>query len=158
GDILLNDWAGHDLDAHVGDRVEMDYYVTGEFGRIETRTASFTLRGIVPMNDLVADPGFVPQVKGVTDTRHMADCDPPCPVDLKRIRDRDEAYWDRYRTAPKAFVCLTDGQKLWTAAEERFGRLTSIRLEPLAGQSAAQLASTFEPQFLAALKPEEFGV
>ena len=36
----------------------------------------------------------------------MTSWDPPFPVDLARIRPRDEAYWDAYRGAPKAFVSL----------------------------------------------------
>ena len=34
----------------------------------------------------------------------MGDWDPPFPVDLKKVRPEDEAYWEQYRGAPKAFV------------------------------------------------------
>src|SRR5581483_3379870 len=41
------------------------------------------------------------------------------------IRPKDEEYWKQYRTTPKAFIRLEDGQKLWRS---RFGSLTSIRI------------------------------
>src|SRR5262249_4853730 len=72
GEILLNDWAAGSLGAKIGDRIELDYYVTADSGWLATRTAAFTLRGIVPLQGAAADPGFVPQMKGITDTRHMS--------------------------------------------------------------------------------------
>ena len=49
---------------------------------------------------------------------------PPFPVDLSRVRPKDEAYWDQWRAAPKAFVPLEIGQRLWGS---RFGDVSSIR-------------------------------
>src|SRR5262249_13865181 len=45
--------------------------------------------------------------------------------DLKRVREKDEDYWRKYRTTPKAFIPLSVGQKLWSS---RYGKLTSIRV------------------------------
>ena len=72
----------------------------------------------------------------------MRTWDPPFPLDLRRIRPADEAYWDRYRATPKAFVTLAGGQALW---QSRFGRLTSVRVahpRALARGRAAEAAST----------------
>ena len=55
---------------------------------------------------------FVPEYQGL-DAVSLADWNPPFPIDLKLIRDQDEAYWKQYRTTPKAFVSLADGQRLW---------------------------------------------
>ncbi|MBC7926575.1 MAG: ABC transporter permease [Bryobacteraceae bacterium] len=46
-------------------------------------------------------------------------------MDLKKIRPQDEAYWDKYRATPKAFIRLAAGQKLWRS---RYGAVTSIRV------------------------------
>ena len=43
----------------------------------------------------------------------MTSWDPPFPVDLEERAPKDEDYWDRYRAAPKAFITLADGQRLW---------------------------------------------
>ncbi len=145
GEILLNEWSAADLGANVGDRISLDYYVTGPFGKFESRTTTFSLRAIVPLAGSAADPGFTPEYKGVTDTKNLADWDPPFPMDLKLIRDKDEAYWDEHRTTPKAFVGLADGRRLWAEDADRFGTLTSIRLTPRdAGTPLAEAATNFD--------------
>ena len=55
----------------------------------------------------------------------MTSWDPPFPVELKRIRPKDEDYWDRWRAAPKAIVPLAEGQRIWGS---RFGQVSSLRL------------------------------
>ncbi len=156
-EILLNSWAAEDLQAKSGDSITMNYYMTGASGTLETRSTTFTLRGILPLEGPVADPGFIPEYKGITDTENLADWNPPFPVDLRLIRDKDEDYWDKHRTTPKAFVSLADGQRLWAEQPERFGRLTSIRLIPPPGKSLLALADEFSRALLGQLDLERMG-
>ncbi|MEK6676172.1 MAG: hypothetical protein AABZ47_11025, partial [Planctomycetota bacterium] len=128
GEIFLNGWAAEELQAKVGDEIEVSYLVTAEFGRLETKSERFRLRGIVILDQGANDPGFTPTYPGVTDTKRISDWDPPFPMDLKKITPRDEEYWDRFRATPKAFISLEDGQRLWASHGERFGRITSLRL------------------------------
>ncbi|MEW6252642.1 MAG: ABC transporter permease [Planctomycetota bacterium] len=130
GEVLLNTWAAADLGAQPGDQVRMTYYVAAPFGRLETRSATFRLRGIVAMSAAATDPALVPEYPGVTDAETLADWEPPFPLDLKRIRPKDEDYWRVYRAAPKAFVSLDDGVRLWAAESAHFGQLTALRLYP----------------------------
>lgn len=131
-EILLNDWAANDLQASAGDSVELSYYVVGEQEPLDTEHHAFTLKGVVRLTGLAADQHLAPNYQGMSDADRMGDWDPPFPVDLSKIRDIDEDYWDRYRTAPKAFVSLETAKKLWTS---RFGQLTAVRIAPAAGQS-----------------------
>ncbi|MEK6797471.1 MAG: ABC transporter permease [Planctomycetota bacterium] len=126
-EMALNEWAAADLNAKLGDTISINFYVSGPMGRIETREAVFRLGGIVALSGWAADPGLIPEYKGVTDAKTLADWNPPFPFDLARIRDQDEKYWDTNRTTPKAFLALAAGQRLWVQDESRFGRLTSIR-------------------------------
>lgn len=128
GSIVLNQWAAEDLQARPGDSVTLTYYITGDAGHLDTRTATFKLEAVVSLEGVVADPDLVPKYEGITDARSLADWNPPFPIDLKLIRDKDEDYWKDYRTTPKAFISLADGQKLWAESGDRFGRLTSIRI------------------------------
>ena len=130
GEIILNQWAADDLHVAPGDRITLEYYVTGALGRLETQRQTFTLHAVVAMTGAAADPGFVPEYPGVTDTDNLADWDPPFPMQLSAIRDKDERYWDEYKTTPKAFITLADGRRLWAEQADRFGTLTSIRLRP----------------------------
>ena len=69
-------------------------------------TAKFRLAGTIPMAGPAADPGLTPEFPGVTDKVSIRDWNPPFPFDNKRIKpgDRNERFWDAYRSAPRAYV------------------------------------------------------
>ena len=102
--IVLNQWAAQDLSARVGDSVELDYFVWKPDGQLHTETAKFHVEHIVPVE--AGDRDLTPEYPGITESRSLRDWDPPFPLDLGRIRPRDEEYWNKYRTTPKAFVPL----------------------------------------------------
>lgn len=129
GEIRLNQWAADDLKAKVGDRVSLEYFLWSDEDGLTTSTAEFTLAGILPMNGEGADPTLVPDYPGISDAADISSWDPPFPVDLKRVRPRDEDYWDKYRAAPKAIISLEDGQRLWGS---RYGKVSSVRLSGVA--------------------------
>jgi hypothetical protein len=124
--LWLNDWAMRDLGAQPGQTVTMEYYVWKEGGRLATESAEFAVRGAVPVAAVNADRALAPAFPGIADSPTLSDWDPPFPVDLNRIRPRDEDYWKNFRTTPKAFLRLADGQKLWGT---RFGKWTALRFE-----------------------------
>ena len=117
-----------DLGARVGDTVELDYFVWKPDGQLHTETSKFQVERIVPVD--AGDRDLTPPYPGITESRSLRDWDPPFPLDLTRIRPRDEEYWNRYRTTPKAFVRLARGRALWGT---RFGSLTSLRIFPASG-------------------------
>ncbi len=158
GEILLNEWAARDLAARRGDRIRLTYYVAGPLGHLPIEDAAFRLRGVVRLEGAAADPGFTPEYPGVTDSDSLADWDPPFPIDLRQIRDKDEAYWDEYRTTPKAFVSLADGQRLWATEADRLGRLTSLRLHPGPGEALETTRAAFERAFLDRVDPAQVGL
>ncbi len=131
--IYLNEWAAKELSAKPGESVTLDYYYWEPSGSLTTRSADFQLAGILPMTGIAIDRDLTPEYPGITEARTIGDWDPPFPIDLKRVGPRDEDYWKRYRTAPKAFIALATGQKLWAS---RFGKLTSIRVENTADAAA----------------------
>ena len=154
-EILLNDWAAKDLQASAGDSVELSYYVVGEQGSLDTARHTFTLKGVVKLTGLAADQYLAPQYKGMSDAERMGDWDPPFPVDLSKIREIDEDYWDRYRGAPKAFVALETAEKLWTS---RFGQLTAVRVAPAAGQSLEEASVQFRQELKRHLNAAAYGL
>ncbi len=125
--IVLNEWAAARLGATRGERVRLDYFVWREEGRLETARAEFDVVAVTRMTGLAGDRDLVPDYPGITESLHLAEWDPPFPIDLDRIRPEDEDYWDRHRATPKAFVPLAVGQELWG---HRQGRLTALRLTP----------------------------
>ncbi len=144
-EIVLNSWAAQDLNATIGDRIELRYFApeTTHGQAIET-TREFRLASIVPITapdrpylrrrsavfleppTRANDPWLTPSVAGITDQASIDDWDPPFPFDQSRVRPVDDDYWAQYRTTPKAFVTLSAGRQMWAS---RFGRVTNIRIE-----------------------------
>ncbi len=137
--IWLNEWAWRDLGISPGGSVEVDYYVWQEGGRLVTRTARFRLAGVIAIGGAV-NAALAPDFPGITDARSMSSWDPPFPLDLRRIRPKDEEYWNHYKATPKAFISLAKGQDLW---QSRFGRLSAVRIVfPEGSISALRLLET----------------
>ena len=87
---------------------------------------------VVPLTDLAADRRWMPDFPGVAAAENAADWDAGVPIDLKRIRDKDEAYWDAHRGTPKLFLPLAKGRELFG---NRWGEFTALRV-PMADSTA----------------------
>ncbi|HEY9433262.1 MAG TPA: FtsX-like permease family protein [Blastocatellia bacterium] len=153
--IALNEWAANDLGAKINDDVQIEYYLWEQEGRLVTKTASLRVAAITPMQGIAADRNLAPDYPGITDTDSLADWDPPFPIDLNRVRPKDEDYWRQYRTTPKAFIPILAGQKLWGS---RYGKLTSMRLTPKDPGDLSGARDAIEKQLRAALDPVQMGL
>ena len=143
--VVLNTWAAEDLDAQVGDLLEIEYYVWEDEGRLAMRETQLQVTGVVPIEGAAGDRDLAPDYPGITETNDLIGWDPPFEIDLDLIRQKDEDYWDEYRTTPKAFIPLETGQRLWGT---RWGRHTSVRLIPEGAEldaSVARFRAAFEP-------------
>jgi putative ABC transport system permease protein len=134
--LLLNEWAAADLNAKPGDEVTLEYFLWNDDDGLETGRATFTVGGVVPMSGLGGDRTLTPDYPGISDATDMTSWDPPFPVDLKRIRPRDEDYWDAWRASPKGIISLEDGQRIWGS---RFGNVSSLRLSGAAPIRAQEI-------------------
>ena len=135
GEMVLNAWTAEQLGAVVGDSVTLEFFtpeytITSGGEEPVTERSTFRVVAVAAMDEVATDPGWTPVVQGLTDARSLRNWDAPFPFDATRIRPEDEAYWDRYRMAPKAWIGGTDGQRLWGS---RFGTATTIRIVPSHG-------------------------
>ena len=128
--VIINNWVAEDLEVRRGDRIGIEYYVWEDEGRLTTQETTVQVVAVVPMKGLASDQRLAPDFPGITEADDVTEWDPPFEIDLGLIRPKDEAYWDDYRTTPKAFIPLETGQQLWGS---RWGQLTGIRL--LSGQN-----------------------
>jgi ABC-type antimicrobial peptide transport system permease subunit len=151
--IVLTDWALRDLGARVGQPVTLDYYVWIDPGRLETRSAAFTVAGVVPTRGI--DRDLAPRYPGITDTESFADWDPPFPIDLGRVRPVDEQYWETYRTTPKAYIPIEVAQRIWSS---RFGSVTSVRFAIPDDASAQAVAERLGDRLRAVLDAAALGL
>lgn len=127
-EIIINSWLADDLEADVGDRLTLRYFVPDAGGRLLTEeSASFRVCAVIPMEGLGADSSLMPAFPQLAEVENCREWKPGIPIDLGRIRPKDETYWDRYRGAPKAFISLPAAQRIWGG---RFGNLTAVRYSP----------------------------
>jgi len=153
--IVLNEWAAGDLGAKPGDLITLDYYLWEDSGQLRSESARFIVDGIVPLSDKAIDRDLVPDYPGLTETENMSDWDPPFPVDLKKVRPKDEDYWHKYRTTPKAFISIETGIKLW---QSRHGKYTSLRLRSPDGGDPESRLESFRGNLRAVVNPSAMGL
>ena len=153
-EIILNTWASDDLGVKVGDEIAITYYSVSAEEVYITETAFFRLKGILPIEGIAADRDIIPEFPGIHDTANMSEWESPFPIDYTLVREQDEAYWDEYGATPKAFIPLEIGKGLW---KNRFGDLTTIRMEAAPDQDIQATRTLFETEFLKRIQPEQVG-
>jgi len=139
--VVINQWLADDLEAGVGDTLTLTYYLPSGRPLVEAQR-SFRICRVVPLQGAAADPDLMPDFPGLADAENCSDWDPGLPIDLDRVRDKDEAYWDDHRGTPKAFVTLAAGQTMWA---NRYGDLTAVRF-PVPSGGPHMLAENLRAQ------------
>lgn len=140
--IVCNRWLADDLALEPGARLELDYWTVAASGRLVERSSAFTVERIVELAGAAADPAWMPDFPGLADADSCRDWEPGTPVDLDRIRDVDEDYWDEWRGTPKAFITLERARELW---HSRFGALSAVRFAPEAEPAVRALLRRIDP-------------
>ncbi len=153
-EIVVNQWLAQDLNLHVGDPVDLVYYVLDSVRSLAERTNQFTVRAIVPLAGWHADRTLMPEFPGLAKAESTHDWDAGFDL-VHEIRDQDEAYWKAHRGTPKAFISLAAGQTLWT---NRFGSLTALRFPASSTHDIPALQQQIESTLRARLDPSTFGL
>lgn len=115
--VLLNRWTAEQLRLQKGGELVLSYYSSGEDGGLGESSFSCRVAGVLPMEGLGIAADLVPAYPGLTDSDTMDNWDPPFPVDLKKIRDIDEVYWETWRAAPKVILPYAVVAQLWRGAD-----------------------------------------
>lgn len=124
-EILINSWMAEDLNAAIGEHMEVSYFSIGPLRKLIEKKHQFLIKGIVPMEGQFAERSLMPDLPGMSDAGSCREWEAGVPISLEAIRDKDEDYWDEYRGTPKAFINYETGKTLW---QNRFGSCTAIRL------------------------------
>ncbi|MCH2062541.1 MAG: hypothetical protein MK194_02315 [Roseibacillus sp.] len=124
-DIVINDWLAEDLALKEGQEISLAFFKLVRGNELEEATAGFRVRSIVAREGLAADQLWMPDFPGVAEAEDAQDWAPGLPLDLGRIRQKDEDYWDEHRGTPKAFISEERGRELFG---NRWGEFTSLRV------------------------------
>ena len=154
GELYLNAWTAQELNTAPGDSVALTYYAVGPREELIPAEAHFQLKGIIAMRDLAIDQTLTPAYPGLQDEADISAWDAPFPIEMGKIRPQDEAYWDHYGAAPKAFVAAATGQRLW---QSKHGELTGMRFYPPAAEAPAIHYQPLRQTLLKHLSPAAAG-
>lgn len=148
-EAIINSWLAEDLGIDIGDSLQLDYFIMGPLQSLEVKTAHFKVKQILNIHKN-GYHSLMPSFPGLSDAGNCSEWDASIPIDLKKIRDKDEQYWDDFRGSPKAFISLNKGLELW---DNRFGNYTSIRF------FADDLSKEeMEEKILASISPKDIGL
>jgi len=137
-EIVINEWLADELDADEGDSIQLQYFQITPTRKLIEQTTAFTVKQVVPMMESFADSTLMPDYPGMTEADSCGDWDSGIPIDLEKITQRDEDYWDKYKGTPKAFISPKTAQTIW---QNRFGTLTAVRW-PAESNSPEQIRTT----------------
>jgi ABC-type antimicrobial peptide transport system permease subunit len=148
--IVLNSWEAEDLAAKPGDTVTLRYFILGNGNQLIEKSSNFTVHSIIPLEGAAADKLWMPDFPGIAEADNSADWTSGLPLDLSRIREKDETYWDDHRGTPKAFITHDAARAMWS---NRWGNATSLRI------SSEQISIPgLETKILATLTPADAGL
>ncbi len=123
-EIVVNQWLANDLQITVGDSLTLTYYVIGQLRTLIEKSKSFKVIQVIPIESKYANSSLMPSFPGLSDAGSCRDWNAGIPIDLKKIRDKDEKYWNDFKGTPKAYISSETGAELWS---NQFGNLTAIR-------------------------------
>jgi putative ABC transport system permease protein len=149
-EIIISDWLAADLAVKRGDSIQLRYFIMGAMRKLTEDSARFCIKTILPITDRVFDRTLMPDFPGMSDAGNCRDWETGAPVNLDKIRDKDEQFWNNFRGTPKAFISLAAGQKLWDNA---FGHATAFRFP--ADSSGLQ---ALKKRLISTLVPAENGL
>ena len=114
-ETILTDYTAQRMNAHVGDSVTMEYYVSqGGLKKLLTRSHRFRVSGIVPISEFKKQADMITaDFPGLSGVKRCTDWNSDLPIDMSRITKADEDYWTAYRQTPKALVSLDAVGKDW---------------------------------------------
>lgn len=121
--LWLSEWAARDLAAKAGSRITLLFDLWREAGRLEPQSVDFTVAGIVPNARAAEDRALVPTYPGISDAKSLGEWDPPFPIELARIRPKDEEFWKEYGPSPKAYLDISTARELFGDSGSRLTTL-----------------------------------
>ncbi|MCU0456366.1 MAG: ABC transporter permease [Bacteroidales bacterium] len=123
-EIIISSWLAEDLDAGPGDTLRLTWFDPGGGKSLKESGAAFRIRQVAGADFRYLDPSLMPEFPGISGSTTCSSWDAGVPLDMKRIRKKDEDYWTDYKGTPKAFISYRSGLKLWG---NNFGPATAIR-------------------------------
>jgi putative ABC transport system permease protein len=154
-EIVLTGYTAERLGAGVGDSVTLNYTVYDSAFLQKLRYETFRVCHIVELAGKADDPQLMPPFPGIKGKASCGDWKPPVPIDFGIMVQEDLRYWQEHGGAPKAYISLAAGKRLWG---NDLGNITTVKALPGSGVNTTALARIVGDGLNASLSPEEMGV
>lgn len=145
-EVIINDWLAKDLNLKKGQKLEVSYYVIGPMRKLKEESRSFVVKKIIKTGNRF-HTDLMPEFPGLSDANSCNEWETGIPIDLEKIRDKDEKYWDDHKGTPKIVLNYHIASKIWG---NRFGNHTALRIN-----TNGKKFEDFKKEVLASLKPED---
>lgn len=149
-EIIINEWLAKDLHLKVHDSITLKYFVIGPMRKLFEESKFFIVNEIIKTGENGIDNSLMPPFPGLATANSCNDWETGVPVDLTRIRDKDEEYWNVFKGTPKALISYKTAKSLWG---NRFGDRTALRFDT----KDIELAD-LKQKVLAEIKPKDLGL
>lgn len=146
--LIINSWLAEDLKVKEGDSIQLKYFVIGPMRSLVKKEKAFVIQKVYPISHPMFSKDLMPDFPGLSTAGNCSDWDAGIPIDLEKIRDKDEVYWDDFRGTPKAIISLEQAEDLW---QNPFGKYTSVRFPELLSKE------NLSAEILKNLNPIDFG-
>lgn len=127
-EVILSDYSARRLGTKVGDRVKISYFKAEELKSLSTIEREFSVKAILPLEQLHADEELSAEFPGLSDVERCTEWDSDLPLNMDLIEDEDEAYWEHYRQTPKALISYSSVIDDWLSD---YGSATALRLSAM---------------------------
>ena len=121
---------------------KLTFFTSDSFRKILRKTE--TMEHTDTVDDARITDVLSPEIPGLTDSAECSGWEAAIPIDFDRIKDEDEAYWNEYRSKPKAYLNFEEAQEMfapgqctaalypadWTADHIRRETLNVLRTMP----------------------------
>ncbi|MGC8742736.1 MAG: FtsX-like permease family protein [Verrucomicrobiia bacterium] len=152
-EIVINQWLAEDLDAKVGDFIQVQYYLPESLSNLKEETNRFRVAQVVPLLLPWSDRTLLPEIPGLAKAESTQDWNLGFPL-VYKFRKKDDDYWRDFRGTPKAFVKLTAAKKMWS---NRFGDLTALRYRIKPHARDDSILTRFSNDLIKECSPAAFG-
>ena len=127
GEIILSDYAAKRLHAKRGDRLTLSFFTLRDaLKTMHEEQETFVVKKIIPLSVFAADSALSANFPGLSNVENCTDWDSDIPIDMNRITQEDEDYWDTYKNTPKALVAYSSVVDKWS---NNYGNATAVRIE-----------------------------
>jgi len=140
-EIMVTEWLQEDLSLKIGDLLTLSYFAINQKDVLEERQVEFVVKKVI--QDLPHAKAYMPEFPGLAKAESTRNWSSSLPIELNRVRDKDEAYWKKYRGTPKAYIDLNQAKKMWANA---YGDITSLRFDGNDNKLKSTLTK-LEPRF-----------